>query len=183
MRPITATLINLYHICHRELWLHANEIRMEFFSDAVQDGKQIHETSYPQRPERYREIVLGGSKIDFYDAKAKVVHEIKRGNKAKEAHVAQVKYYLWLLEQHGVSGATGLLEYPRLRQRQVVTLEAEDYATIVHWESEIHRIIKSPTCPPTINKPFCKQCSYYELCYVSEAGVELDLPPLSRDIL
>jgi CRISPR-associated exonuclease Cas4 len=168
MRPITATLINLYHICHRELWLHANEVRMEFFSEAVQDGKLIHETSYPQRPENFREIMIGGSKIDFYDRKAKVVHEMKRGNKAKEAHVAQVKYYLWLLEQHGVPDATGILEYPRLRLKQVVKLEPNDYAAIAAWETDIRRILDNPQCPPVINKPFCKQCSYYDFCYSGE---------------
>ena len=168
MQAISATLVNLYHICHRELWLHAHEVRMEFFSDAVQDGKLLHETAYPQRAERYREIMLGGSKIDFYDPKAKVVHEIKRGSKAHVAHVAQVKYYLWLLEQHGIVGATGLLEYPRLRQTQVVKLLPDDYAAIAAWEADIGRIVGDPRCPPVINKPFCQQCSYYELCYVGE---------------
>ena len=168
MRLITATLINLYHICHRELWLHVHEVRMEFFSEAVQDGKLLHETAYPQRAERYREIMLGGSKIDFYDPKAKVVHEIKRGSKAHEAHVAQVKYYLWLLEQHGVPGATGLLEYPRLRRTQTVELLPDDHAAIAAWEADIRRIVDDPQCPPVINKPFCQQCSYYELCYVGE---------------
>ena len=168
MVPISATLINLYHICHRQLWLHAHEVRMEFFSEAVQDGKLLHETAYPQRAERYREIMLGGSKIDFYDPKARVVHEIKRGSKAHEAHTAQVKYYLWLLEQHGIAGATGLLEYPRLRQTQVVELLPDDYAAIAAWQADIRRIIDSPQCPAVINKPFCQQCSYYELCYVSE---------------
>ena len=168
MVAITATLINLYHICHRELWLHANEVRMESTSDVVQDGKLLHDTAYPQRAERYREIMLGGSKIDFYDPKTKVVHEIKRGNKAQEAHVAQVKYYLWLLEQHGIAGATGLLEYPRLRQTQVVELLPADYAAIAAWEAAIRQIIDGQNCPPVINKPFCRQCSYYDLCYVGE---------------
>jgi CRISPR-associated exonuclease Cas4 len=42
---------------------------MEHTSDLVYDGKLIHETSYPQRPERYEEISINGCKIDFYDAK------------------------------------------------------------------------------------------------------------------
>jgi CRISPR-associated exonuclease Cas4 len=50
---INATLINLYHVCHREMWLHANGIRMEHTSDTVYDGKLLHETSYPQRAEKY----------------------------------------------------------------------------------------------------------------------------------
>ena len=39
MKHVTATLINLYHICKRELWLHSNEIRMEHTSDTVTEGK------------------------------------------------------------------------------------------------------------------------------------------------
>lgn len=168
MRAVNATLINLYHICHRELWLHANEVRMESTSEVVQDGKLLHETAYPQRAERYREIVLGSSKIDFYDPKAKVVHEIKRGNKAVEAHIAQVKYYLWLLEQHGVAGATGLLEYPKLRQTQTVELTEADRQQIPQWEAAIRTIVEDDQCPGVINKPICRQCSYYEFCYVGE---------------
>lgn len=30
---INATLINLYNVCQRELWLHANGIRFEHTSD------------------------------------------------------------------------------------------------------------------------------------------------------
>ena len=66
---ITATYINLYNICKRELWLHANEIRFENTSDLVYDGKLIHESSYPQRSERYEELEIDGVKIDYYDAR------------------------------------------------------------------------------------------------------------------
>nr|MBP8945773.1 Dna2/Cas4 domain-containing protein [Paludibacteraceae bacterium] len=41
---VNATLINLYHVCKRECWLHANGIRFEHTSDLVYDGKLIHET-------------------------------------------------------------------------------------------------------------------------------------------
>ena len=165
---ISATLINLYHICHRELWLHANEVRMEKTSEVVEDGKLLHEVSYLERSGKYREIAIGNSKIDFYDAKAKVVHEIKRSDKAEGAHTAQVKYYLYLLEERGITGATGILEYPRLRQREEVFLTEEDRLQIPLWRAAIRAIIFSEACPPVINKPFCKQCSYYELCYVNE---------------
>ncbi len=90
---LTATLINLFHISHRELWLHANGIRMEHTSDTVYEGKLIGETTYPQRAEKYTELEIGGSKIDFYDARNKVIHEIKKSNKAEEAHEWQVKYF------------------------------------------------------------------------------------------
>ena len=48
---INATLINILHICYRELWLHAHVIRMEHTSDIVSEGRLIGEESYPQRAE------------------------------------------------------------------------------------------------------------------------------------
>jgi len=165
MTPPTATLINLYHICHRELWLHAHEIRMEHSSEVVSEGKWIGETTYAQRTQQFRELEIGGSKIDFYDASRKVVHEVKKSDKAEQAHRAQVKYYLWLLEQEGILGATGVLEYPKQRKREEVELTDEDRQRIPQWIVHIERIINSNHCPPTINKPICKRCSYYEFCY------------------
>ena len=38
---------------------------MEHTSDLVYEGKLIHETSYPQRSERYEELEIDGIKIDF----------------------------------------------------------------------------------------------------------------------
>ncbi|WP_455103370.1 Dna2/Cas4 domain-containing protein, partial [Phocaeicola abscessus] len=55
---VNATLINLYVVCPRECWLHANGINMEHTSDTVYDGKLLHETSYPQRAERYEEMLI-----------------------------------------------------------------------------------------------------------------------------
>lgn len=123
---INATLINLYNVCQRELWLHANGIRFEHTSDLVLEGKLIHEDSYPQRSEKYEEIELDGIKVDYYDAKSKVIHEIKKSNKVEKAHEWQVKYYLYVFEQDGIEGVTGLLEYPVLRKTQPVILSDLD---------------------------------------------------------
>ena len=113
---LTATHINYFMICKRKLWLFANGINMEHTSDIVAEGKLIHETTYPQRPERYSELEIDGSVIDFYDAHNKIIHEIKKSDKMEEAHEWQVKYYIWLLKKNGVDGATGILEYPKLRE-------------------------------------------------------------------
>jgi CRISPR-associated exonuclease Cas4 len=65
----------------------------------VAEGKLIGETSYPQRAEKYSEIEILGSKIDYYDRTKKVIHEVKKSDKMEEAHAWQVKYYIWLLEK------------------------------------------------------------------------------------
>lgn len=166
---ITGTLVQYYHVCKRRCWLHANNIRMEHTSDTVAEGKLLHETSYPQRAAKYTEIMLGGSKIDFYDAQNKVIHETKKSDKMEAAHEWQLKYYLLLLEEEaGVTGATGRLEYPKLRETKEITLSDEDKIYLKNCCAAIEKLIALENCPPRIDKPMCKKCSYYELCYVED---------------
>lgn len=165
---ITATFINLYHVCHRELWLHANGIRMEHTSETVAEGKLIGETTYTDRSQQYTEVEVDGIKIDFYDAKNKVVHEVKKSDKVEKAHIAQVKYYIYKLGLQGIEGVTGLIEYPKLRQTETVELEPGDEELIQTWERNIKQIVASEICPPLLLKPICKQCSYFDFCYVEE---------------
>ena len=165
---ITGTHFNYYQVCKRKLWLFANGLNMEHTSDLVYDGKLIQETTYPQRSERYEELEMGGIKIDFYDARNRVIHEIKRSNKIERAHEWQVKYYIYVLEQTGIEGVSGILEYPTLRHTARVTLSDNDRAKIQNMEREIEQIVESETCPPVINARICKSCSYYEFCYVKE---------------
>jgi len=139
---------------------------MEHNSQAVSEGKLIGESTYLDRPEKYTELLIDNVKIDYYDAKNKVVHEVKKSNKVEQAHEAQVKYYLYVLLCNGVEGATGIIEYPTLRHKTSVILTSEDIIEIQTWEKEILNIMKQTTIPPTINKPVCKKCSYYEFCYV-----------------
>lgn len=60
----------------------------------VYEGRLIHESSYPQRSSRYEEIEIDGIKVDYYDARNKVIHEIKKSSKMEGAHEWQLKYYL-----------------------------------------------------------------------------------------
>lgn len=169
MQNVTATLINLYHVCHRELWLHANEIRMEHTSDLVAEGKLIGETTYERRSGKYTQVELDGIKIDFYDPKNKVVHETKRGRAIETAHRAQVQYYLYKLRQHGVADASGLIEYPDLKKTEpVAALTEADVRTIEQWEQQVADIVARPACPPVIRAAICNNCSYYDLCYIGE---------------
>ena len=84
---ITGTHFNYYLICHRKLWLFANGVNMEQTSDVVYQGKLIHENSYKQRSERFKEIAIEGIQIDYFDSKNNVVHEIKKSDKKEEAHL------------------------------------------------------------------------------------------------
>lgn len=165
---ITATLVNLYNVCKREMWLHANGIRFEHTSDLVFEGKLIHEDSYPQRSGKYEEIELDGIKVDFYDPKRKVIHEIKKSNKVEAAHEWQLKYYIYVFERNGIEGVTGVLEYPTLRKTQEVVLSDVDRERIQEMEVDIQRIISDDDCPPLQKRGICRNCSYFDFCYSRE---------------
>ena len=165
---IIATHINYYMVCKRKLWLFSNGINMEHTSDIVAEGKLVHETSYTQRAERYTELTIDGSVIDFYDARNKIIHEVKKSDKMEKAHEWQVKYYIWLLKNNEVEGVKGILEYPKLRQTTKVELTDEDVACLEKMVVEIKHIVDDETCPQRIDAKICKNCSYYEFCYVDE---------------
>lgn len=167
---ITGTHFNYFLICHRKLWLFAHSIQMEHTSDLVTEGKLIHETSYLQRTSRYQELELDGVKIDYYDPNKKTVHEVKKSNKIEQAHEWQLKYYLYKLEMNGIKGATGILEYPKLRKKEEVFLSEIDREQVADIEKEIEHIVESNDCPAVIHSKYCKKCSYYDFCYIQDAG-------------
>lgn len=165
---ITGTQFSYFMICHRKLWLFSNGIQMEHTSDLVYEGKLIHETSYPQRSERYEEIEVAGIKIDYFDRKNMVVHEVKKSDKIETAHEWQLKYYIFVLEQHGLAGVTGVLEYPALRKTDNIYLSDRDRSEIVEILGRIQMIITLDTCPQRVKLGVCKNCSYFDFCWVGE---------------
>jgi len=162
----SASHITYYHLCHRKLWIHHRGLRQEDNSAAVGEGKLIDRESYRRRSTRWRELNLGFVKIDHFDPKEKLVREVKKSPKLEHAHVAQVQYYLYILEQAGVQGATGLIEYPKQRRSREVRLTAADRRAIEGWLAEIERITALPECPPLVRKTYCRQCAYRDFCFI-----------------
>ncbi len=168
---VTGTHIAYLHLCHRKLWLFANGITMEQTSEVVAEGKLIGETTYMDRAQKFTEVEIDGVKIDFYDARNKVVHEVKKSAAVEQAHIAQVQYYLYKLLQKGIEGASGVIEYPVLKKREVVNpLSAADVETVRQWEREVETVIGIPTCPDVIRAKICRRCSYYDFCYSTESA-------------
>ncbi|KKX47646.1 CRISPR-associated protein Cas4 [Sphingobacterium sp. IITKGP-BTPF85] len=165
---ITGTHIAYLHTCHRKLWLFANGIQMEHTSETVAEGKLISETTYLDRSRKYTELAIDGIKIDFYDAKNKVIHEVKKSNKVEQAHLAQVKYYMYILSRNGVHDPSALLEYPKLKQRDTIHWNDEIMTLGNQWENEALEIITQKYSPPLVKLNICKNCSYYEFCFIHE---------------
>ena len=160
----TGTHINYYFICHRKLWFFSNHIFSEHNSDTVRLGKLLHEESYSGKRKEYQ---FGPVKVDWLDLKEKVIHEVKKSDKVENAHLWQLKYYLYYLRENGAGEFTGELNYPRLNKKQTVTLEDEDVQEIRRIIAEIEKIISAPKPPPIeVDKRICKSCSYFELCHI-----------------
>lgn len=165
---ITGTHISYYLVCHRKLWLFSHEIRMEHTSDLVAEGKLIHESTYPQRSERYQELEIDGIKIDYYDARNKVIHEVKKSDKLETAHEWQVKYYIYVLERNGIEGVTGIIEYPKLRHTTEILFSNRDKEELESMITEVGRVMQSELCPDRVKRTICKSCSYMDFCWCGE---------------
>jgi CRISPR-associated exonuclease Cas4 len=160
---VSGTHINYFFHCKRQVWLYSHNIKAEHESDTVRMGKHIHETSYERKK---KEIELGSIKIDFFDVKDGVLHEVKKSNSFEEAHKWQTLYYMSQLKKKGVVCTKGEIDYPKQKERVDVYLTPD-------LELELEKIVKEITeiidykYPPKINVKFslCKACSYFELCF------------------
>ncbi len=176
---ITATLLNYFHICPRKAWLHQQGLRMEQESEAAAVGKVIDRGSYSRekkaidlQAELPGGIRLAG-KVDWVNLRQGVLHETKKGKACEEAHLWQLRFYLWLLRLCGVkgtdansSGFTGMLNYPTLRKTIAVTLEEKEARELNQQVRKLQTLLAMDLPPPTLmNRSFCRKCAFEELCF------------------
>lgn len=160
---VNGTKISYYFICHRKLWLFDRQLQFESDFSPVEEGKFISESTYPD--ERHEIQLSDGAVLDFYDKKHKVVHEVKKSDKMEEAHLWQLKYYLYYLKSYGVDGVTGKLDYPKLKKTLDVKLTRKDELIIQEIFGKMTAVVTQVKAPERINKKFCKTCAYYEFCW------------------
>ncbi len=163
---ITGTQVAYYIVCKRKLWLFTHHIEMEKFSDYVALGKLLSETSFKR--EKPKEIAIGDTlKIDFLKIGNEViVHEVKKSKKLEEAHIWQVKFYIYKLQEKGIKCNNGVIHYPKLMRKIEVDFKKEDREKIQLAEKEIHAIKMQKNPPEFINKPYCRKCAYFDFCVV-----------------
>lgn len=162
-KEITGVMFYYYYVCQRKLWYFYNEIAMEQNHENVLLGKLLDEESY-ERNDKHINIdnVIN---ID-YIKKEHILHEIKKSKKIEEASIMQLKYYLYYLYIRGVKEIVGKLDYPLLKQTVEVFLEEEDIAEIENSLKEIQKIIGQEVPMQMKKRGICKNCAYYELCFI-----------------
>jgi len=161
-RPITGVMMNYFYVCHTELWYFSHDVEMEHTSDLVHLGRLVHEESYERDA---KEILLFDNiRLDRITPDG-IIHEVKKSDRAQEAHLWQLKYYLYLLRDEELGELKGVLEFPTQRKRIVVELAPEDITAMEQKLAAVRQIIAMPQPPKAKKIPFCRQCSYRELCW------------------
>jgi len=163
LEKISGTHIEYFHFCKRQLWYFHHQLVCEQESDLVKLGRVIHENSYDREQ---KEIRIGNNIVlDFADVQAKVIHEVKKSDRMEKAHLWQLKFYLWVLKDKGITGFRGQLDYPKLRKTVIVELTDADCDELSEMTAAIGQVVNAPV-PAARKTKACLKCAYYELCYV-----------------
>jgi CRISPR-associated exonuclease Cas4 len=135
---------------------------MEHTSDTVSLGKLLHESTYKNT----EELTIDRIAIDFIEqGDGLLLHEVKKSKKMESAHIYQLLYYIFDLNLKGIT-ARGIINYPQLRRKYPVELTPENQKEIEEILKNIGEIIQLKNPPKPEKKPYCRTCSYYELCWV-----------------
>lgn len=162
---ITGTMVAYYYICHRKLWLFSKGLNMENVSgnaDVIK-GKMLHEERFSR--EAHKEIGFDNIKIDFLRFGDQVfVHEIKKSRKFEEAHIWQLKFYIYQLQLRSVNCEAGVIHYPQSMRKLDVVFTAEDRALLEDALQGIMEVQRLACPPPVLGRKVCNKCAYYDFC-------------------
>ena len=164
-QKITGMMIYYYQVCRRKLYYFTHELRMEQNNEEVALGKLLDESSYSREKEKH--ITIDDTiSVDFI-RKGRILHEVKKSRAIEEAGVWQLKYYLYYLQQRGVTGLRGQIDYPQLKQTVQVELTEEDCKTLEKMLEEIQKIMNADLPEQTFpSRKLCRKCAYFDLCYI-----------------
>lgn len=163
---VTGTKVAYYFICRRKLWLFSKGLNLENISGNVDviKGKILHDNRF--RRESNKEFAFDTVKIDFLRFGDQVfVHEIKKSKKFEEAHIWQLKYYIFLLRRREINCSSGVIHYPAAMRKTEVNWDEKDDVRMERALKDISQTTKEPFPPATLNKKICSRCAYLDFCY------------------
>ena len=163
VNEITGVMVQYYNVCIRELWFYLNQVNMNYDNDDINIGKLLHENSYKR--ER-KEIKIDNIVIDFVKFEDKLtIFEVKKSSKLTIGALYQLYYYLYILKKSGLE-ADGMLVYPKEKKREKIVLTNEVMEELDIIIQDIIEISKYTIPPKCQIKPYCKRCSFMELCLI-----------------
>ncbi|WP_027725254.1 CRISPR-associated protein Cas4 [Tuberibacillus calidus] len=163
---ISGLHVQYYFICHRKLWLYSKNLGFEAEDEKVIDGSLLHDRAY-KNADRKELLIDQSFKIDVIDGD--YVREVKLSSKMTEADKYQLLFYLYQLKKRGLN-KKGLVSYTKEKRTEEVILTDADERKLDEIEKAINEILQSEKIPKRLKKPYCRQCAYYDFCYISEGG-------------
>src|SRR5579875_777317 len=148
---IGGTEVHYYVLCPRKLWWFSHGMEQEHVgggagAENVALGQLLHGESYQDKARK--DILIDGLlRLDFTDDGA--VHEVKKSQGGQRATLFQLLYYLYYLKHEKGVETTGVIDYPRQRRRQEVTLTPDLEADVARTLDAVQRTRALPT-PPAV---------------------------------
>ncbi len=159
----TGTDLNYLHVCPRKLWLFRHGIRQERENDLVQLGVLLGEQSFSREK---KEIAIGEAGVlDWADFKDGVIHETKHGKAPGEGDEAQVRYYLFYLNMHGIRANRAVIHYPKKRETTTVEWNENSFRQVEEDLQACKTVLAGPI-PAATRRPYCRHCAYEEMCFI-----------------
>lgn len=160
---ITGVMVQYYVTCKRELWFYINQINMNYNNEDITIGKLIHEKAYSREN---KEIRADNMVFDFIKSNDNlIIFEVKKSSRLTTGAKYQLYFYLYQLKSLE-KNIKGVLLYPKERKKEEIILDddiIEEMENIINGILEISYLNQPPNAN---NKPYCKNCSFYELCMV-----------------
>lgn len=154
---INGSIINSYYVCKRKAWLIVHRINLELNSEDVAIGKSLHENFESKN----KEILIDHVKLD--QLTNKYIVELKKNETFIDAAIAQLKYYMYILNKKGLKkdGKVKILE-----TEHEIILEFNDdlIIDVENMINEIEFFLQNKNPIEFEIKPFCRQCAYYQYC-------------------
>lgn len=160
---LTGTIVNYYFHCKRQCWLFYNRINLEDNSEDVRIGRVLHELKEDKRSE----LSIDNIKLDKITSK--YVVEIKKSDADLNAAMAQLQFYLMILDEKGIIRKGRLECIEKNKQNKKVhyfELDEEMKKQLDLKYQEIEIFLKTQVPPKAYFMPKCKKCAYYEYCFI-----------------
>ncbi len=161
---ITGVMVQYYTVCKTELWYFSNNINLNPENEYVKLGKIIHEETFSRKKKNL--LIDNTIAVDFLEKQSgPIIFEVKKSSKLEEPVRNQILYYLWYLKTKKGIETMGIITYPKEKKREKVFLTEKEEDRIEEIVKEIPKIVSRSRPPKPEKKPYCKKCSYFQLCW------------------
>lgn len=155
-------MINYYLHCKRQCWLFMKKINLEDNSEDVRIGRVLHEN---KDDSENSEVEINHIKADKITNQ--YIVEYKKSDADLQATMMQVKYYMYVLNQKGITRDGKIEVFEKNKQNKKIhyienNKQIEEEIETLKKNIEDLYYMKVP--PKQQNENKCKKCAYHDYC-------------------